>query len=199
MKVTGGKYRGRTIEARPDRGMRPTSSRIREVIFNLILHGKFQKNDDFIWDDNPSLIEDRRVVDIFCGTGALSIEALSRGAAHVTLIDQNPKMIGLAEHNVKHIGEKEHATFFRSDSTQLPRAVEPCHLAFVDPPYKQKLMTPALKSLVANGWLAHGALVIAEEGKQDSFEVPEGFKLLDNRVHDATRINVLQYINGKEV
>lgn len=194
MKITGGKYRGKNIDAGEERTLRPTSSMIREVIFNLLRHGKFMKDENFIHDDNPSLIEDRRVIDIFCGSGALGIEALSRGAAHLTLVDQNARTLAIAKENIKGINEDANTKFIRSDSTMLPPAVHKCRLAFVDPPYQKGLATPALNSLKVNGWLEHGAIIVLEQGKQDDPKPPAGFRVLDDRVHDRTRITILQFI-----
>ena len=196
MKITGGKYRNKNIEAMKERTLRPTTSRIREAMFNLLKHGKFLFSDEFIEDDNPDRVEGRRVVDLFCGTGALGIEALSRGAEHVTFIDQNSKTLSLARANVQHIGELEHASFIRSDSTLLLPTSRPCSLVFIDPPYKQNLAYPAMKSLAQQGWLEVGAVIMVEQGKQDDTSMPEGFQLLDARVHDKTRITIAQYVGS---
>lgn len=192
MKVTAGKYRGKNILARDERTLRPTSSRIREAIFNMLMHGRFFKDESFI-HDGEDLVDGRRVVDIFCGTGALGIEALSRGASHLTLIDQNPKTLSLARENVMEVGEEANTSFIRSDSTLLPQAPQPCQLAFVDPPYNHSLGTPALKSLGENGWLSHGAVVVVELSKRDELELPEKFHLLDERIYDKTKLVIAQY------
>jgi len=195
MKVTGGKYRGKNIESRDEKTLRPTTARVRETIFNILAHGKFIHEDDFISDDNPSLIEDRKVLDIFCGTGALAIEAISRGAAFVYLVDQNPKTLSLAKSNVDSLGEEDdNASYIRSDSTLLPSAFEECDLVFIDPPYNKNLGIPAIKSLVKNKWLKIGAIVVLEHGKQDDVQEISGFKMLDNRTSDKTRITFYQYI-----
>jgi len=192
MKITGGKYKNKNIEARPDKTLRPTAGRIREAIFNILKHGKFLKNEDFI-GDGEDLVEGRDVVDIFCGTGALGIEALSRGAASLTLIDQNPKTLEMARANVANIGELGNTKFIRSDSTLLPAASKPCQLAFIDPPYNRNLVIPALKSLANNGWLDKGAVIVIEQGKKDDLMAPDGFKKLDERVHDKTKVIILQF------
>lgn len=194
MKVTGGKYKGKRIEAGEERTLRPTSSMIREVIFNILKHGRFMKDENFIHDDNPSLIEGRNVIDIFCGTGALGIEALSRGAVHLTLVDQNAKTLSMARENIKNIGEEANTSFIRSDSTMLPIANRKCHLAFIDPPYSKGLANPALNSLKNGGWLDKGAVIVLEQGKQDEPKPPEGFRIVDDRVHDRTRVTILQYL-----
>lgn len=193
MKITGGKYKGKNIDARPDKTLRPTSGRIREVVFNILRHGRFMKNENFIHDDNPDLIEGRRVVDIFCGTGALGIEALSRGAAHVTFIDQNAKTLSITHKNLESLGEENNSALIRSDSTNLPCATSPCNLVFIDPPYGMNLVTPSLKTLRDNGWLEMGSVIIVEQGKKDELVVPDGFNLLDERTHDVTNLSVLQF------
>lgn len=193
MKVTGGKYRNKQIEAMQERTLRPTTGRIREAVFNLLKHGKFLYDDDFIDDDNPDRIAQRRVVDVFCGTGAFGIESLSRDAEHVTFIDQNAKTLSLARRNVQKLGELGHAAFIRSDSTMLPPAPQPCMLAFIDPPYNRNLAMAALRSLEQNGWLARGALVVVEQGLKDEAPLTDHSRLMDSRVYDKTRLTILQY------
>lgn len=195
MKITGGKYRGRNIESRTQKTLRPTTARIRETIFNILTHGKFIYEDDFISDDNPSLIEDRKVIDIFCGTGALAIEALSRGASFAYLIDQNPKTLSLAKENIESLGEDENTSYIRSDSTLLPTAFEKCDVAFVDPPYNKNLGVSAIKSLASNSWLKKGAVVVLEHEKQDNVKEIPNFKKLDDRINDKTRITFYQYLD----
>lgn len=193
MKVTAGKYRGRNIESRPDKNLRPTSSRVREAIFNLLSHGKFMKHEDFVHDDNPSMLEGRTAVDIFCGTGALGLEAMSRGVGRVTFVDQDSKILAITRRNVEHFGEQSHAQFIRSDSTRLPRAPMKHTLAFVDPPYNKGLAPKALESLRDQGWLEHGAVVLVEHAKKEDIVLPEKFFVLDEREYNVTRISILQY------
>lgn len=193
MKITGGKYRGKIIEASSGPGVRPTKGMIREAMFNILRHGRFLKNEDFVRDKNNSLIEGRYVVDIFCGTGALGLEALSRGAAHVTLVDQNARALAVARQNVAHLREEIRVEIIRSDSTRLPPARQMCMLAFLDPPYNQGLAAKGLASLRDNGWLAHGAVVVVEHAKQEDIVAPGGFHVLDERRHDKTRVTMLQY------
>ncbi len=194
MRITAGTLRGKHIESRPGQSLRPTTSMVREAIFNLLKHGKFLKDETFIRDDNPDLVEGRRVVDIFCGTGALGFEALSRGAEHVILIDQNPQIQALAKQNMQNLGLADKMTFIRSDSTQLPKARIACHLAFIDPPYRSGLAIPALHSLANQGWLAPGAVAVVEQSKKEpSLAPPKGFRIIDERVYSITRVTLLQY------
>ncbi len=196
MRITGGKYRRKVIKARDERTLRPTSSRIREVIFNILEHGRFLKNDDFI-SDGGNLVEGRRVVDLFCGTGSLGIEAISRNAEHLTLIDQNRETLSLARYNIKYINELDKSVFIRSDSTLLPKANKPCMLAFIDPPYGKNLAVPAMNSLRNSGWLDNGAVIVLECDKRDDIITPQCFNLLDSRVLDKTKIIVFQYTGNK--
>jgi len=196
MRVTGGKYRGKLIESREEQNLRPTTSRIREAVFNILKHGRFMAHEDFVPDDNPDRLEGRRVVDIFCGTGALGIESLSYDASHVTFIDQSAATLTLARKNVMHIQEEKKATFIRSDSTMLPRAAWPCDLAFVDPPYGRNLAGAALKTLADGGWLKRGAVIVLEQGKRDELVEIKGYNLLDDRLYDRTRLVIYQYVGS---
>jgi 16S rRNA (guanine966-N2)-methyltransferase len=164
---------------------------VREAIFNMLKHGRFL-NHEYYKPQDGDLIEGQMVVDIFCGTGMLGLEALSRGAEHVTLIDGDSRTLEVARANVRNLGAN--ANIMRSDSTNLPRAHHQCGLAFMDPPYNSKLVAPALKSLRDNGWLADRAVIILEHGHiEEVNEPPEGFKVLDTRLYAKTRVTVLQY------
>lgn len=192
MKIISGKYKGRNILTRSDKSLRPTSGLVRGVIFNLLEHGKFRKNENFIHDDNASLIEGRRVLDLFCGSGAMGLEALSRGAAHVTFVDQNTRMIEMVRETAKNFGVEKNASFICSDSTRLSKAITPCRLVFIDPPYGKKLVTPALKNLVNNNWLEKGAVIIAEHSDKEELAPPENLYLLEKRKHGKTEISLMQ-------
>lgn len=190
MKITAGKFRGRNVESRPGHSVRPTTSRVREAAFNLLKHGKFHSHEQFI-DDGQDLVEGREVVDIFCGTGILGLEALSRGAAHATLIDESSQTVDIARLNVRHIGAN--ATVLRSDSTRLPRAQKASRLAFMDPPYHSNLAPAGLKSLAEQGWLERGAIILVELSMKEPFAAPENYIALDDREYNNTRLIVLQY------
>lgn len=187
LKIIAGKHRGRKIETLPGKEVRPTTGFLREAVFNILMHGQFS-------GENSPLIG-KRVVDIFSGTGAMGFEALSRGAAHVTLVDQNVKAIGAARTTAEKLGELNNVAFLRSDSAHLPPTRTPCSLAFIDPPYNANLVPPALKSLVAGGWLEKGAIVVVEQAKrEEAFELPENFEKLDERIYNITRVTLLKFI-----
>lgn len=185
MRIIAGKHRGRRIAMKDDADIRPTSSRTREAVFNILMHASFGR-------DGESPIIGKRVLDIFCGTGGLGLEALSRGASHVTFIDRNPQSLALARENVTNFKEQDNATFIRSDSTQLPPATFPCTVAFADPPYDKGQAAPALKSLKSAGWLEKDAIVILEISTKDLVQLPEGFEQIDERKYGNSRILILR-------
>ncbi len=185
LKIIAGKHRGRNIETAPSKDIRPTTSFAREGMFNILMHGRFS-------GENSPLIG-KRVVDLFCGSGALGFEALSRGAAHVTFIDQNPKALELAKKTASIIGETANSAFIRSDSTHVPRAVLSCALAFVDPPYDKGLAEKGLESLVLGGWLEDGAIVVVEQSKKEPLKPSSAFTLLDERSYGIAKISILRH------
>ncbi len=192
MKITGGKYKGKNIKAKNIRALRPTSSHTRETIFNILKHGKFLKDESFI-NNKKDIVEGVNVLDIFCGTGALGFEALSRGAVHATFIDQNIDSISLVRKNANLL-KINNFTAIRSDSTILPNALEPCQLVFIDPPYRKNLVNPALCSIENSGWLDYGSIIVVEQDKHDDISPPAKFNLLDERTSNKTRLAVLQYV-----
>ena len=185
LKIIAGKHRGRNIETLPGKEIRPTTGFTREAVFNILMHGQFS-------GENSPLIN-KRVVDLFCGTGALGFEALSRGAAHVSFIDQNPKALDLAKKTATNIGESKNAVFIRSDSTHVPKAHIACSLAFVDPPYEKGMAEKGLVSLTDGGWLEDGAIVVVEQAKKEALNPPIHMTLLDERTYGITRISILKY------
>lgn len=185
MRIISGKHRGRRISMHDKTEIRPTSGRTREAIFNILTHGSFGR-------DGESPLIGKRVVDIFCGTGGLGLEALSRGAAHVTFVDRDPRSLKLARENIEHFKEEDASHIIRSDSTQLPPASYPCTVAFADPPYNKGQATPALKSLKANGWLEPEAIVVLEISVHENVEIPEGYAVLDERKYGNSKVLILQ-------
>lgn len=190
LRIIAGKHRGRKIEIKENGKIRPTGSRTRESIFNILMHGEFGV-------PGQSPLVERKVVDIFCGTGALGLEALSRGAGHVTFIDQSADSISLARMNALRMGEEGNVQFIRSDSTQLPPAREPCALAFLDPPYGSGLAPKALASLARQGWLEKGGVAVVEMSSRDELTPPEGYSFHDERKYGNTKIMFLRF-EGKD-
>ena len=133
--------------------MRPTSDRAREALFDILAHGRFA--------DRP-VFADARVLDAFAGTGALGLEALSRGAAQASFIEKDKGVLALLRGNIAALGEEENAAVLAADALHPPSAAAPVTLAFLDPPYGEDLAAPARAALAAAGWLAPDALVVVE-------------------------------------
>ncbi len=182
MRIVGGRLKGRALSAPQSRAIRPTSERLRESIFDILEH-RF-----------PGHIEGARVVDLFAGTGALAIEALSRGARFALFVDNGAEARALLRANVEALALGGVTRIWRADATRLGSAPAggPFALAFLDPPYGQGLAGPALASLVAGGWLDPDALCIVEEDAKAELAAPSGLARVDERIYGDTRIAVLQ-------
>ncbi len=182
MRVVGGRLRGRTLAAPKSQGIRPTADRLRESLFNILIHAY----------GDP--ITDVRVLDLFAGTGALGIEALSRGAAFALFVDDGAEARALLRENVATLGLGGVSRIFRRDATKLGPAhpVEPFSLAFLDPPYGQHLAAKALASARSGGWLTPEALIVVEEATKARFAAPDGFTELERRGYDDTEFVFLR-------
>jgi len=182
MRIISGKHRGRKLEAPKGKHVRPTTDRCREAVFNLLMHGF-----------DPCPITDERVLDVCCGTGALGLEALSRGAAHATFIDSNRTALTCAEDNARTLGESPHATFLLSDVAQMPRAVAPVALVLMDAPYRSGLIASAFKGLLDKGWLKDGTLLAFEQDHKEIFPELEGCEIVKQRNYGKTRVTIVEY------
>jgi 16S rRNA (guanine966-N2)-methyltransferase len=183
MRVIGGSLRGRTLAAPKSQSIRPTADRLREALFNILVHAY----------DNP--IGGARVLDLFAGTGALGIEALSRGAAFALFVDDGAEARALLRENVATLGLGGTSRIFRRDATKLGPAhpIEPFSLVFLDPPYGRSLAEQALGSARAGGWLVPDALIVVEEAAKAKFAAPEGFAEIERRCYDDTEFVVLRF------
>ena len=183
MRIVGGHHRGAQIFAPGDRRTRPTSDRVREAIFNILMHGI----DGFT-------IDNARVLDLFAGTGALGLEALSRGARFVQFVDDDVQARGVIRRNADTLGEIGRSKIWRRDATRLgPCAPQtPYDLVFADPPYGKGLGGRALTALVDGGWLGDGAVVIVEERAGENVEIPPQLDVLDRREYGDTQVIILR-------
>ena len=184
MRIVGGRHRGRPLRSPRGRDLRPTADRVREAVFNILAHGI----------DNGEL-EDAHVLDVFAGTGGLGLEALSRGAAHVTFIDDNAAALDCVRESAAAFGDSSKVTLLGLDATRPPppgpRFV-PCSLAFFDPPYGAGLAIPALTALAGRGWFAAAAVAVIEVGTRESLPPAAGFRLIDQRIYGAARVVFLR-------
>jgi 16S rRNA (guanine966-N2)-methyltransferase len=188
MRIIGGSLSGRSLAAPRGRRTRPTADRVREAIFNKLEHGI----------EGLSL-SGARVVDLFAGSGALGLEALSRGAGHVLFIDDDEEARGLIRRNADALGVIGQTRIWRRDAARLGRCapLPPFGLAFLDPPYRRGLASAALASLTAGGWLAAQAIVVVEEAAGERVEVPPGLTVLDGRDYGETQVEFLKRANSE--
>jgi len=185
MRIVAGRHRGRHLLAPPGETVRPTSDRAREALFNILSHGKLAA------DGVP--FADAAVLDAFAGTGALGLEALSRGAAAAVFIERHQEVLAILRKNIAALGEDTRARVLPGDATRPPRAHSDCAVAFLDPPYRSGLAAPASAALAAAGWLAPDALAVVELAAREHFVPPQGFALIDERVYGAARLVFLRY------
>ena len=184
MRVVGGRLKGRNIASPTTQAIRPTADRLREALFNILIHAY----------ENPIL--DARVLDLFAGTGALGIEAVSRGAKFTLFVDNGSEARALLRNNVEALGLGGVTKVYRRDAADLGPAhpVEPFSLVFLDAPYRMKLAEKSLNSLRNGGWLTPDALLVVEEAKDAAFAAPDGFEELERRAYDDTEFTFLRAI-----
>jgi 16S rRNA (guanine966-N2)-methyltransferase len=182
MRVVGGDFRGRPLATPRTHEIRPTTDRTREAVFNVLAH-RF-----------PDKLEGARVLDLFAGTGALGLEALSRGAGYAVFIEESAEGRGLIRSNVEAFGLTGKTKIFRRDAAVLGEAgtLAPFGLVFADPPYGKGLGERALQSARKGGWLAPGALCVVEESASVSFEPGAGFLIVDERSYGETVIRFIE-------
>lgn len=183
MRIVGGSHKGTRLAAPSSRAIRPTSDRTREALFNILAHGI----DDFD-------LGGARVLDLFAGTGALGLEALSRGADHALFIDNGADGRALIRRNIETLGLTGSTRVWRRDATRLGEAgnVEPFDLVFADPPYGRGLGEIALKSAADGGWCAAGAIAVLEEASDSALVEMPDFEVLDQRTYGDTQILILR-------
>jgi len=187
MRIVAGKHRGRRIAAPEGHDVRPTSDRAREALFNILEHGSFTA-------DGTSPLIGARVLDVFAGSGALGLEALSRGAAHLTCIETSATARSVLRANARMLGELARVTVVQADAMKPPAAMgPPCSLVLMDPPYRSGLAAPALTALAERGWLAEGAVCVAEVSATEALPPPAGFTPLDERRYGKAKLVFLRY------
>lgn len=182
MRIVSGKHKGRPLAAPKGRDTRPTSDRAREAIFNVLNH----------LPDSPGL-SGARVLDVFAGTGALGLEALSRGGAHVVFVENNRSALEVLKANISTLGEGANATVLPVKAAALSTTDAPIDFAFLDAPYAQDLSEPALRTLAAHGWLKVGAIVMVEVGASENLTPPPGFIVLKEKIYGAARAVFLRF------
>jgi 16S rRNA (guanine966-N2)-methyltransferase len=184
MRIVAGRFRGRAIAAPNDEAVRPTSDRVRESLFNILEHGI-----------EGFSLSGARVIDLFAGTGALGLEALSRGARFCLFIDEAVAARALIRTNIELLQLTGETRIFRRDATSMGPAgtMVPFGLAFLDPPYGKGLAERALTALADGGWLEPGAVVVGEERANVEIALPRSFAEIDRRAYGDTQIVIARY------
>jgi 16S rRNA (guanine966-N2)-methyltransferase len=178
MRIVAGAWRGRTLVAPSGSQTRPTADRVRQALFDMLLHAPWGGRD---------AVENAQVLDVFAGTGALGLEALSRGAAHVTFIEQDAFAVAALRANIAACRASDRCTMLAVDALAAP-AGKPCSLVFLDPPYGHDLVPRALARLRRLNWIAPGALIVGEFGRDEA--PPIAGRVLAERMHGAARIAI---------
>ncbi len=179
MRIIAGRWRGRPLVAPVGEATRPTSDRAREALFSMLT----SRIGDF---------EDLQVADVFAGTGALGLEALSRGAAHCIFVESDPKALKSLKTNIEKLGAADVTQLLAQPVDAMMTARKPCHLLLLDPPYRSGLGQKALTRLAAKGWIADGGWVALETAKDETVDVT-GFEVDTVRDHGKARLHILKY------
>ena len=187
MRIVGGVHRGRRLTSPRGLDIRPTSDRAREALFNILAHG-----------DYGNLPEDRSVLDVFAGTGALGLEALSRGAAHVSFIEQNKSAARQISDMAMDMGEGAKVRVLTRDATRPGSSHQKFDLVLMDAPYRMGQSEPSLGALSELGWLAEGSICCIELAKNEHFQASAEFTHLDERTYGAARIVILRWVASRE-
>ena len=184
MRITGGNLGGRQLAAPADNRVRPTSDKVRQAIFNILRHQEY-----------GFALEGAIVADLFAGTGALGLEAISHGAKFCLFVEDAAASRALIQRNIESLNLTGVTKLWRRDATKLgtmtSAAGGPFSLVFLDPPYRKNLVTPALTALCEGGWLAPGALVVVETADDETVD-DEAFEKLDERLYGETRVTFLK-------
>jgi 16S rRNA (guanine966-N2)-methyltransferase len=183
MRIIAGNFRGRRLFVPPGQAIRPTGERAREALFDVLEHG------------TPP-VRGARFLDLFCGTGAVGLEAHSRGAAQVVLIEYDRAALKVAEANVARLGAPSSVRLWARDASRLGPAPHPFDLIFLDPPYRSGLAGGTLGALAGGGWLAADARVIVELGTTDDLDPPAGYTLERARRYGSAKFLFLRHSNS---
>ncbi|WP_337266218.1 16S rRNA (guanine(966)-N(2))-methyltransferase RsmD [Oryzifoliimicrobium ureilyticus] len=183
MRIVGGEFRGRSLAAPKSTEIRPTADRTRESLFNILSHAY------------PEAIEGTRVLDLFAGTGAVGLEAVSRGCRHALFVENGVEGRGLLWENIDALGLHGRTRILRRDATDLGTigTMEPFHFLFADPPYGKGLGEKAMKAAVEGGWLEPGAIAVLEERADVAVSVDPAYLFLENRLFGDTRVHFFRY------
>ncbi|MDG2244603.1 MAG: 16S rRNA (guanine(966)-N(2))-methyltransferase RsmD [Rhodospirillaceae bacterium] len=182
VRITAGTFKNKPLAVPDGDSVRPTSDRARQALFNRLEHS---------FSNIGFKLRGARVIDLFAGTGALGLDALSRGAAHVTFIEQNGPSLSVLKRNITALGVNDKVTVLTMDATTLPTAAQPYDLALLDPPYEQCLIDPTLTALVGKDWLTDNAIIVVESATGETVTAPAGFIVEDVRSYGRGALTYL--------
>ncbi|MCC3862295.1 16S rRNA (guanine(966)-N(2))-methyltransferase RsmD [Pseudemcibacter aquimaris] len=175
MRIIGGTYRGKKLIPPQDKNIRPTTDRMRETLFNMLEHGA-----------GPG-IRGSKILDLFAGTGALGLEALSRSADHVTFVENNHRSMKLIKENAKLLGNPDNASYLSMDASKISKRSGTFDVIFMDPPYRKDLVEPTLENILKQELLTEDGIIVAEYASDEEIVFPEKFEILKSKkMGDAT-------------
>lgn len=179
-RIIAGRFKGRRLEVPKGRDIRPTTDRMRERLFSMLMHARY-----------PDL-DGANVADLFAGTGALGLEALSRGAAHVTFAEKARASLDCLKGNISALKAGNEVSVLPIDASKLPPARTACDIIFMDPPYRMGLVRPTLEAVLSGGWLAEGGVIVCELATDDGTEFPATLEVVDERSQGQQRVVFLK-------
>lgn len=188
MRIIAGKHKGRKINIQVDKNLRPTRPMVREAIFSILSSG------EFINDKGQGAVVDSTILDLFSGSGSFSMEALSRGAGKVILVDHNRDHINLAKLNLESIKESSNSLLICTDIERLSPPKEPVDIVFIDPPYRKNMVSLAITKLIEAKWLKEGTIIIIETDLRDQYKAPGSFVLITQREYGSTKLLFFKYL-----
>jgi len=185
MRIIAGIHRGRTLKPPTDQSIRPTSDKVRGAIFNILMHASFMQNKALAY---------MHVADIFCGTGAFGLEALSRGALSATFIDQSSDALHLAKANAGTLKINDQCRFLKASAPDLPNPQHPFDLVFLDPPYRKNLLEATLGALIDKTFIKKDSIIVAEASADETLSMPGQFIQQDVRIYGETQVFFLSLV-----
>lgn len=180
MRIIAGKFKSRRLISPPSSLTRPTSDRARESIFNIL---KSLTGD----------LTDKYILDAFAGSGAIGLEALSRGAQHVYFIEKDHRVIQFLKSNISNLSAGNECTVIQGDATKPPKAPQPMDMIFLDPPYDQTLEDTCIEALHSQGWINHETIFVLETSSKRDIQIPPNAQLIDQRRYGAALVSFIRY------
>lgn len=185
MRIIAGKHKGRPLSRPPAMITRPTMDRIRESIFNMLQHSEI---DGAVFE-----LEGAYILDAFAGSGALALEALSRGAKYAYLFDKNTRALATVRENVWSLGEAENTKILKVDATNPPKATQAMGLILLDPPFGKDLTARCLGPLLKTGWINENTLIMAEIAAREPLKLPEGFIVVKEKIYGTSQMFFIKF------